>query len=36
LNKLKKEKKKVKAMSFSEILAKIHNYVEIHSKNGKN
>ena len=30
--KLAKEKKEVKAMSFSEILAKINHYVNIHGK----
>jgi hypothetical protein len=34
--KLEKEKEKVKAMSFSEILSRINHYVEKHTKYGKN
>ena len=32
--KLEKEKEKVKAISFSEILAKVNYYVEKHTKHG--
>ena len=34
--KLEKEKEKVKAMSFSEILAKINHYVSIHGNLPRN
>lgn len=34
--KLEKEEEKVKAISFSEILAKVNYYVEKHTKHGKN
>ena len=34
--KLAKEKEKVRAISFSEILAKVNYYVEKHTKHGNN